>query len=64
MNELNKLKQIDINRLIEISMDGVIDKSERSDYNILRNSLAQLGQAYGTLLRIEDDGKYIESEGK
>ena len=61
MNELNKLKKIDINRLIEISMDGVIDKSELSDYTILRDSLAQLGQAYGTLLRIEDDGKYIES---
>ncbi|MCR5283310.1 MAG: helix-turn-helix domain-containing protein [Lachnospiraceae bacterium] len=61
MNELNKLKQIDINRLIEISMDGVIDKSELSDYNILRNSLAELGHAYGTLLRIEDDGKYIEA---
>ncbi|MCR4691076.1 MAG: helix-turn-helix transcriptional regulator [Lachnospiraceae bacterium] len=62
MNELNKLKSIDINRLIEISMDGVIDKSEMSDYRILRDSLAELGHAYGTLLRIEDDGKYIEKE--
>ena len=62
MNELNKLKQIDINRLIEISMDGKIDKSELSDYNTLRNSLAELGHAYGALLRIEDDGKYIETK--
>ncbi len=62
MNELNKLKKIDINRLIEISMDGVIDTSELSDYRILRDSLAELGQAYGALLRIEDDGKYIAAE--
>ncbi|MBO4337583.1 MAG: helix-turn-helix transcriptional regulator [Lachnospiraceae bacterium] len=62
MNELNKLKKIDINRLIEISMDGKIDTSELDDYKALRDSLAQLGQAYGTLLRIEDDGKYIAME--
>ena len=59
INSLNKLKNIDIERMVEISVDGKIDKSEKADFNTLKSSLASLAQAYGALLRIEEDGKSI-----
>ena len=59
INSLNKLKNIDIERMVEISVDGKIDKSEIDDFNILKSSLASLAQAYGALLRIEEDGHSI-----
>lgn len=59
INSLNKLKNINIERIIEISVDGKIDGNELEDYENLKNSLASLAQAYGALLRIEEDGKSI-----
>ena len=59
INSLNKLKNIDIEGMVEISVDGKIDKSEKEDFDTLKSSLASLAQAYGALLRIEEDGKSI-----
>lgn len=60
---INKLRDINIERMVEISMDGQIDENELSDYRILKESLEELGQAYGELLRIEEDGIFINNNG-
>lgn len=59
INSLNKLKNVNIERIVEISVDGKIDGNELEDYENLKSSLASLAQAYGALLRIEEDGKSI-----
>ena len=59
INSLNKLKNINIERMIEISVDSRIDESEKADFNTLKESLAALSDAYNALLRIEEDGKAI-----
>ena len=59
MDAMNKLKQIDLNRLIEISKDGVIDDTELEDYNALKSNLKQISLAYNALLRWEEDGNQI-----
>lgn len=59
MDSLNKLKQIDLARLVEISMDGIIDSSEKEDFLELKRNLNSISKAYGALLRWEEDGNTI-----
>lgn len=59
INSLNKLKNIDVDRMIEISVDSKIDESEKEDFTVLKENLATLSEAYNALLRIEEDGKAI-----
>lgn len=59
IDSLNKLNKIDLNRLVEISKDGVIDETEAADFNILKKSLKSISKAYGALMRWEEDGNVI-----
>ena len=59
VDSLNKLKKIDLARLVEISMDGVIDVSEKNDFMELKRGLNSISKAYGALLRWEEDGNTI-----
>lgn len=56
---LNKLNKIDLERIVEIAKDGIIDESEATDFNRLKDGLQELAQAYGSLLRWEEDGNII-----
>lgn len=59
IDSLNKLNKIDLERLIEISKDGIIDESEADDFNALKRSLKKISKAYGALMRWEEDGNII-----
>ena len=59
IDSLNKLNKIDLERLIEISKDGIIDESEADDFNTLKSSLKKISKAYGALMRWEEDGNII-----
>lgn len=59
IDSLNKLNKIDLNRLIEISKDGIIDESETEDFISLKKNLKSLSKAYGALIRWEEDGNII-----
>lgn len=59
IDSLNKLNKIDLERLIEISKDGIIDESEADDFNNLKTNLKKLSKAYGALMRWEEDGNII-----
>lgn len=52
---IQQLKNLDLSELIEIAKDGIIEESERETYDKIKASIAELAQAYGTLLRIEED---------
>ena len=62
IDSLNKLKKIDLARLVEISMDGVIDSSEKEDFLELKRGLNSISKAYGALLRWEEDGNVIGTD--
>lgn len=52
----NKLKQLDMERMIEICRDGVIEASEESDYIALRACLKEISMSYNALVRWEEEG--------
>ena len=62
IDSLNKLKNIDLARLVEISKDGIIDASEETDFYELKKGLKSISKAYGALLRWEEDGNVIGIE--
>lgn len=59
IDSLNKLNSIDLQRMIEISKDGIIDETEAEDFNTLKRNLKQISKAYGCLMRWEEDGNII-----
>lgn len=59
IDSLNNLKKIDLERLVEISRDGIIDITEVDDFNNLKKNLKKIARAYGSLMRCEEDGNTI-----
>lgn len=59
IDSLNKLNKIDLQRLAEISQDGIIDETEAADFNELKKNLKKISKAYGSLMRWEEDGNII-----
>lgn len=59
IDSLNSLKKIDLERLVEISRDGIIDMTEVEDFNNLKKNLKKIARAYGSLMRWEEDGNTI-----
>lgn len=59
IDSLNKLNKIDLQRLAEISQDGIIDETEADDFNELKKNLKKISKAYGSLMRWEEDGNVI-----
>ena len=57
---IRHLKNLNLDELIDISMDGKIEELEKETYMSIKESLADLARAYGALLRIEED----DIEGK
>ena len=59
IDNLNKLRTVNIDRIVEIAADGVIDESELADFSKLKDALKEISKAYGALLRWEEDGNVI-----
>lgn len=59
IDSLNNLKKLNLERLVEISRDGLIDVTEVDDFNILKKNLKKIARAYGSLMRWEEDGNTV-----
>ena len=59
IDSLHKLNKIDLQRLAEISQDGIIDETEADDFIQLKKTLKKISKAYGALMRWEEDGNVI-----
>lgn len=57
---IRHLKDLNLDELIDIAKDGIIEENELDTYDNIKKNLSELAQAYGSLLRIEED----DVEGK
>ncbi|MCQ2521661.1 MAG: helix-turn-helix transcriptional regulator [Lachnospiraceae bacterium] len=62
IDSINSLQKVNIERVVEISKDGLIDVTETDDYTTLKKSLRKISKAYNALLRWEEDGNIIGCE--
>lgn len=56
LNSINKIKEIDVDRMLDIIEDGKIDPDELDEFDELKKHLKKISQNYGALIRWEEDG--------
>ena len=48
---------MDINRIVEITKDGIIDESELTDYYNMKDILKEFSSVYNSLIRWEEENQ-------
>lgn len=57
IDAINKLTCMDINRIVEITKDGIIDESELTDYYNMKDILKEFSSVYNSLIRWEEENQ-------